>query len=295
MKKLSLLIFFFCMFTLMLNAQITNSTRIKIGLVADIQYADAPTAGSRHYRASLQKLPVMVEIMNRSQLDFVVDLGDRIDRDFVSFIAVDSILEQLNSPLYMVPGNHDFSVQDRFKKRVIKKTGSPAGYHSKVKGDWRFIFLNGLDNSLVAHPDNTYKYKKANKELKKLVANKKANAYDWNGGFNIRQEKWMIKELRKARENNQHVILFCHQPLTPGNVHSLWNNQHILALLSEYPDEVYWINGHDHHGGYEKIGNVHLITLHGMVEGDNPSFAILRIEGNKVSFEGFGDQTNIKL
>ncbi|MBT4400588.1 MAG: hypothetical protein HOD37_14005 [Bacteroidetes bacterium] len=295
MNKSSSLLFALLTSTTLVLGQNQSTNVIRMGLVADIQYTDQATAGSRHYRESLQKLEEMVNVMNSYELSFIVDLGDRIDRDFASFKPVDAILNRLNAPVIFVPGNHDFLVKNRLKKVVRRKTKSNRGYQSLKQGEWRFIYLNGLDNSLVANPWSLPKHWIARKELKKQQAEKQVNAYDWNGGFSIRQEKWLINQLASATEDQQDIMLFCHQPLSPGNAHSLWNYQNILNLLNDYPYQVFWINGHDHKGGYEKSGKVHLLTLHGMVEGENPSFAVLTIDDEEITLKGFGDQVSIQL
>ena len=38
------------------GAELTDETELRFGVVADCQFADAPAAGTRHYRNSEQKL-----------------------------------------------------------------------------------------------------------------------------------------------------------------------------------------------------------------------------------------------
>ena len=66
---------------------------LKIGLVADPQYADKPQTGKRYYRESLWKLKEAVSTFNERQVDFVQNLGDIIDVDWMSY---DSILPIYN-------------------------------------------------------------------------------------------------------------------------------------------------------------------------------------------------------
>lgn len=58
------------------------------GVVADPQYADIPDRGRRSYRASVGRLTEAVADFNRRDLDFCVNLGDAIDRDWGSFDAI---------------------------------------------------------------------------------------------------------------------------------------------------------------------------------------------------------------
>ena len=110
-----------------IQAQTNAADIIRIGLVADIQYCDCPSSGSREYRLSLSKLDSCITELNQQQPDFIVDLGDRIDRDYSSFASIDSLLSLAVSPVYFVPGNHDFSVKIKHKKEILRKTNSPQG------------------------------------------------------------------------------------------------------------------------------------------------------------------------
>ena len=58
-----------------------SETILRIGLVADPQYADNPTAGKRYYRESLWKLKEAIVTFNENDVDFVQNLGDIIDVD----------------------------------------------------------------------------------------------------------------------------------------------------------------------------------------------------------------------
>ncbi len=96
----------------------TSYAQVKIGVFADCQYCDCETGGNRFYRNSLSKLNNCLGEFNKDQLDFVVGLGDLIDRDFESFRAVNAILGKSNSPVYQVTGNHDLSVENDFLDKV---------------------------------------------------------------------------------------------------------------------------------------------------------------------------------
>jgi alkaline phosphatase len=53
--------------------------RVRIGMIADLHYADKRSAGSRHYRATITKTAEVGEHFQRNKPDFVVELGDLID------------------------------------------------------------------------------------------------------------------------------------------------------------------------------------------------------------------------
>ncbi|MCK5821069.1 MAG: metallophosphoesterase [Bacteroidales bacterium] len=266
---------------------------IRIGLYTDIQYYDGPAAGSRHYRQSLEKIPKMLKHLNTEDLDFLVELGDRIDRDYKSFKPVEALLSESRHPIIFVPGNHDYSVSSFNKIRVTAKSGHSKAYHSQTIGKWHLVFLNGLDNSIVAHSWYSLKYWKAKRKLETLKAQNAPNAYDWNGGLGEKQIAWLKTQMEIASTKKMNLIVFCHQPLFPGNAHNLWGYEYMLQLLSDHPGEAWWISGHDHRGGYQEVNGVHLLTLRGMVEGLELSYGILELHEDQVDLIGYGGQANL--
>ena len=62
------------------TAQKPAEAVFSFGVVADVQYADQPDSGKRHYKSSLGRLEKCVSDLNRRDLSFVVQLGDFIDK-----------------------------------------------------------------------------------------------------------------------------------------------------------------------------------------------------------------------
>ena len=51
------------------------------GLIADVQYCDCEPRGSRYYRSSLTKLKEAVDAFKKDSVEFIINLGDLIDKD----------------------------------------------------------------------------------------------------------------------------------------------------------------------------------------------------------------------
>ena len=63
----------------------TEKPEVTFGVMADIQYCDCGrnwVKWTRYYRNSLNKLEKAVVELNSEDLDFVIQVGDLIDRDF---------------------------------------------------------------------------------------------------------------------------------------------------------------------------------------------------------------------
>ena len=268
---------------------------LRIGIIADCQYADCDNSpdGKRLYRKSIQKLEAAVGKFNdMGDLDFVVHLGDMIDRDFPSYQAVMPIYNKLKATRYQVLGNHDFSVKDEEKARVPTALGMEKTYYSWTKGKWRFAVLDGSDLSTYGHAAGSEKRLAAEAFLK---ASKKPLA-DYNGGLGTAQIAWLREQLTAARDAGQQVILFCHYPIQPPSSLNLWNAAEVTDLLTSFHDVVrLWGNGHDHDGNYAAQGGIHFLNFRGMVDTENNALGVLEIYPDKIRVTGHDREPNRTL
>jgi len=271
-----------------------QSPQLKIGLLADVQYCDCETAGSREYAKSLGKLDEAIKVINGENVNLTVELGDLIDRDFASFAPVIQKMHALKARWVFVPGNHDFNVEDRLKKKVWKMIPSKKGYGSEVFGDTRLIYLNGFHNSVIAYAKGTEDYQENITRLEKLEQEKAKNAADWNGGLGKKQIKWIKEEVEKANRANQKLILFGHQPIIPDEAHSMWDSKKLIKALAASQHQVLYLCGHKHSGGDTLIGNIHILNLMGMVEQPKSSFGVLSVFADHYELHGYGSQASTK-
>lgn len=263
------------------------------GLIADIQYADAETASDRNYRGSLDKLQKCIDEFNRHNLSFVVTLGDMIDRDYSSYDKPLAILGKSKAPVYNAIGNHDFTMNDKYKKKVKQRLNNKKGYLGFNVGDFTFILLNGTDVSSLAYKKDSPKYKEGIVQYNELINKGRSNAFIWNGGIGVKQLKWLEKKLSKADQTNNKVIIFCHWPLLPEGYTELWNNREILQLLNIHNCVVAWIAGHRHEGSYEEQKHIHHLTVKSIVQAKSEtSCGIIEVHSDKLVLKGYGDQEN---
>ena len=83
---------------------------LKVGLVADPQYANQPPSGKRNYRESLWKLQEAIDTFNSNKVDLVQNLGDIINDKWESYEAILPLYYKLNPDInnYHLLGNHEF-------------------------------------------------------------------------------------------------------------------------------------------------------------------------------------------
>ena len=263
------------------------------GVIADCQYCNVPVAkdAKRLYPLSRDKLAKCVDHLNRIDLEFVVHLGDFIDRDFESFADVVPVYNRLKADHYHVLGNHDFEVADEAKGKVPIVLGLKDRYYQFRRRGYRFIVLDGNDISLHAYPAGDPRLDQAKAYHAKLPK----GTPTWNGALGQAQLSWLEKNLNEAKRAGEKIILFCHFPIFPKDVHNLWNAKQVLSVLTRHPHVVAYMNGHNHTGAYGKLSGQHYVTFKGMVDTNETAFSVVHVHRDRLEIKGVGRQQDKKL
>jgi manganese-dependent ADP-ribose/CDP-alcohol diphosphatase len=258
---------------------------VRFGVVADCQYYAGPPLASRYYRESLGKLKESVTQFNLGEVDFVLNLGDTIDRQFESLDAVLPLFREIHAPVYHVLGNHDFNVEAGALDKILPRFKMKRGYYAFSRKDWRFIVLDGFELRIPFPAESPLKLE-AEALYQRLRAAGKANALKWNGGISRKQMDFLRTELEKSRKN---VIVVCHFPVLPGASYNLWNDEEVVSLLEHYDAVKAFFSGHNHAGDYVLKNGIHYVTFRGMVETrDTNAFAIVTLGQKTMVIKGFG-------
>lgn len=268
----------------------SEQAMVSFGVIADPQFADKDTKGSRFYRKSLGKLKSALTELGQHELDFVMTLGDVIDQDFKSFAQIMPVYEKLKVPHRLVLGNHDFDVADKDKGKVMKAMGMDKAYYSEVRNGWRFVYLDGTEMSVFRYPEGSILKKESDGELQRLRSEKVVQAQPWNGGISVVQLAWLKGELDAAKLAREKVIICNHYPVMPeADAHNLWNAEAVVKMIDEYDHVAVYMNGHNHKGNYAKRNGTHYVNFKGMVETEKEtSYAVVKCYTDHVEIEGFG-------
>jgi manganese-dependent ADP-ribose/CDP-alcohol diphosphatase len=258
------------------------------GIITDVHHCNAEPEGSRFYNKSLSRLREAVSSLKADSAEFLINLGDLIDRDIESFKPVLDIIDSCGLKTYHCLGNHDYSVEPGDKKRLPLPLPEKCGYYSFMHGNFRFIILNGNELSTYAS-----KRKAAIRKAEEYIAGLKteglANAVDWNGGISVKQMEWLKSQLDEASSKSEKVFIFCHFPTYPENIHNLLNYREVNLVLGNYHNIIAWFSGHNHSGNYGNFNMTHFVTLKGMVETEKAgAWSLVEVYRNKVWIKGSG-------
>jgi manganese-dependent ADP-ribose/CDP-alcohol diphosphatase len=265
-----------------------DTPTLRIGLLADVQYADKDTVGRRRYREADDKLRACVADLATRNLDFVVDLGDLIDgHDALTQAELDrmcAIYRTLPVPVRHVVGNHDLLVG---RPALMRSFGLTTPYCEwRLKG-WRFLVLDALEVSTLAP---------IGPEEKALAADyltRQPKLQTYNGALTDRQLDWLRERLADVRRCGERAIVLCHLPtiLPASNAyHLIWNHEQVAAILEQSGCVVAYLSGHDHAGGYAFHAGIHHLTMPGLVEapeGGN-GYGILEVYPDRLVLTGVG-------
>ncbi len=249
---------------------------ITIGVFTDAHYANRDARGSRHYRDSAAKLEEFVRTMNAEKPALAIVLGDFVDKgkDVATEKAylhrIEGIYRGFKGQRHHVIGNHD--VATLTKDQFLSGTGGAAPHYAFDAGPFHFIVLDAC-------------YRKDGRSYA-------PGNFKWSESLVPPGElKWLASDLRATKKP---TVVFVHQRLDEDtNVHTVQNAAEVRRVL-EKSDKVRAVfSGHDHKGGYTRIGGIHYVTMRAMVEGpgtENNAYALVRITPTRIHVRGFAKQ-----
>jgi hypothetical protein len=267
-----------------------NAPILRFGVIADPQYARLPPANNRYFEASLGKLDEAVRYFNSFEdLQFVVTLGDMIDRNWESFDDIMPVYARLHAPPRFVLGNHDFAVGKSRLADVPGRVGLTRAYYDFGAAGHRFVVVDATEISLFANRPKSANHDHAEERLSGMRARGELNAQPWNGGIGDEQFAWLLTTLERAKSDNERVVIFGHLPAHPFGEHAMWDAERFTGLITRFPNVLAYFNGHDHAGNYGVLEGTHFVNFRGMVEGEHDNaFALVEVYLDRIEIVGQG-------
>lgn len=251
---------------------------LKFGVVTDIHYADKAPTPTRFYRESLDKLSVDLKFLESHHPDFIVELGDLIDKtedagQQIEFLkGIDKVYAKAGCDRHYVLGNH--CVETLTKAEFIGNCGATAPHYSFDKGGFHFVVLDACFRS------DGVPYGR--------------NNHDWKDTkIPPEQIEWLRQDLRRS---GKPTIVFAHQRLDGEGAHWVENAADVRAALAESGQVLAVFQGHSHKNDYRRLDGIHFCTLVAVVEGsgteNNGSALVSLFEDGSIRIEGFLRQSS---
>lgn len=202
MKKLTTIFIYIIGFSFFGFAQ-GNNYNIKFALLTDLHLNPGTVAE--------KNLLSIVNEINNLELDMVIVSGDLTNNGSnAELIAVKNVLDNLNKPYFIIPGNHETNWSESAGKKFIELWGSD-----------RFLFEL---NNLIFVGYNTGPYLKM-------------------GDGHVKKEDllWIENSLKTIYKPNKKIISIGHYPLNDG----LDNWHEVVDILKKYKTITH-LNGHGH-------------------------------------------------
>ncbi|QNR85936.1 metallophosphoesterase [Pedobacter riviphilus] len=291
LRVLMLMLFCICLLVPGASAQ-SEKPDLSFGIIADIQYAQAASRGTRFYKNSLSKLSTAIGELNKEKLAFLVNLGDVTDRNPEDLKPVLNELDKFYNKVYNLVGNHDYAGIEN-NQSLYKALNMPGEYYAVKKEGWRLLMLNTNELSSYANIKGTWK----EAEFDSLSVNaRKAgskNLESYNGALSSRQKLWLENNLQQAVSKNEKVIIFSHHPFSCADGLEVINGKELITLVSRYPCVKALIAGHHHTGGYCEESGIPSVIVEGMVETEQENaWGVVELYKDKIMIKGKGRVTS---
>lgn len=222
--------------------------KLRLAIITDIHLG--PTRGTKIGERAVGLVSSFVKLINSSDFDMVVDLGDRItdvspEMDRHHLKAVANLFRELEPPCYHLLGNHDVVHMTREQNADILQVDLTSNY---LDTDFmRLVFWQ---------PD--------------------VRITNGTGFPSLTHDlRWLEETLSSASKN---AVILSHVPVSGHSQRSNYyfhNNfeystypgyERVLEIIARQEKVVAWISGHVHWNTYVNIDGVTMLTIQSLTE-----------------------------
>lgn len=255
------------MFFLIVNA--ANASEIKFIQITDSHFSSTPQGASQRDVENSQKYleKTIKDINSLKNVDFVVFTGDNIDQpnpdELKKFLK---IANRLNTPYYIVIGNHEVFKSQNFDKKKYMEVVSKYSKNCRTKNanyvfkDKGVVFLV-VDGAKEVIPGPAGYYKKDTL-------------------------KWLDKELTKYKHSK--VVILQHFPLVApyyNRSHTTYDTEDYFTLLKKHPNVIAIFSGHYHANGETMQDGIYHVSTPALVEPPHDYKIVEIVSKNKKDYQ----------
>lgn len=247
MKSIKLLFNIFVLAALMIiRTDCTYAKTLNFAIASDVHYsAQDFTDSDRDISKAPKALKGFVDRVNENKYDFVIFLGDSIDKsnekNLLGFLKA---VKPIKTPYYLVMGNHDVhKISGMEKKKYLEIVSKHNKHQKKAKGSYYFC---------------------PNSDIAVIVLDSVSSGMpSAHGIFTQTTLSWLDDVL--AKNKNKKVIIFQHVPyFTPYSnpSHEILEKTDYRAVINRHDNILAIISGHYHKAAVKKDdkGVYHICT-----------------------------------
>ncbi len=279
---------------------------LSFGVISDCQYADRDdntglASDGRHmhdnrFRQSPAKLAEAIEFFNQQNLEFIVHLGDFVDRDVTrSAPPVLEIAARAHAPFWHVLGNHEYWEAGCDEQEILRLYGLGAPYYAKRAEGHRFLVLDTNELGVVKHAKGTAEYEAGAQYLQQYIDAGAPQAKSWNGGVGDAQLEWLRAQIADAHAAGERVVLFSHHPVFPPNGSNVLNDDEVLRVIDESDGVVAYLNGHNHFGAVGVRHDVPYITMPAILQGTANAYSVANVYEDSLELISYGRAQDVRV
>jgi hypothetical protein len=183
-----------------------------------------------------------VAAMGADDIELILVEGDILGDDLGLFPRFKEVMSVTESPLYLVPGNHDAdydAASDAFSFDTFRREWGPT-YYSLDIGQVHFVGLDTVRYPCTPELDNG--------DGRHAFCNNPETSPTYNGVINEKQMRWLRNDLRHVPRNKL-IVLNMHIPLISfidqgATQHQVDNTMELYAMLEGR--KALALSGHTH-------------------------------------------------
>ena len=255
---------------------------LRFAVIADPQYADKASTTDRCYRNTIAKMTSAITFLNSRSPAFLLILGDYVDgytaadsgKAVADINALNAEVSKFRGPVYQVMGNHDEASLNKSEWLQYSHGSIKKNYYSFDVGPIHFIVLDG-------------NYSANGRDYGRM------EPWVWTETqIPAAQKAWLIANLDSAGQKP--TIVAIHQNINDQSSYSLDNAAEIRQILETHGNVTHVLQGHRHEGEYAKVGNIHYLTQHAMVNcpasvtGTGNNYSLVTLKDSAMYVDGYG-------
>lgn len=206
-----------------------NAKTIKFAIASDIHYSTNPSDSQRQISNAPKALQGFIRRVNENKYDFVVFLGDNIDKsNETNLLGFFKTIKDIKTPYYMVLGNHDVhKISGMTKTEFLEIVSKNNKNQKKAQGSYYFyptpdVIAIVLDGASAGMPSK-------------------------HGIFTQKTLTWFDEVLTKNKDKK--AIVFQHFPyLEPFDnpSHEILEKNDYRAVINRHDNILMICSGHYH-------------------------------------------------